>query len=136
MDDPFILDYIALVYVAALGTLQVAAAANGLQGLMLLGRRGLCLILGISLLGGAFTWFFLSAPRNVPDYLSGLNGTQQFYGFCAGVAAAFITTAVAAAFAQRQLGQGAVSLPEGVEGLRTSHYPRLLYWRLRGLWRR
>lgn len=132
-DQPFFRDYVILLFFAGLGTLQIAAAANGLRGLLLLPNRSASLVLGAVLIAGAAAWFFLSEPRNVPDYTRGLKGSEQFRGFCIGVAGAFAVTALAAAALHPSLGAGAGRLPAGLEGLRESHYPRLLYRSLR-LW--
>jgi hypothetical protein len=126
-DQPFIGDYVILLFFAALGTLQIAAAVNGLRGLLFFHHRLASLALGAALIIGAATWFFLSEPRNVPDFTRGMNGNEQFLGFCLGVIGAFAFTALASALLHPSLGAGSASLSEGLEGLRESHYPRLLY---------
>ena len=126
-DQPFIGDYIILLFFAALGAFQITAAVNGLRGLLFFQYPPASLALGAALIIGAATWFFLSEARNVPDYTRGMNGDEQFLGFCLGVSGAFIFTALVSALLHPSLGAEATTLPPGLEGLRESHYPRLLY---------
>lgn len=126
-DHPFIGDYIILLFFTALGTLQIAAAVNGLRGLLFFHHRLASLGLSAALIIGAVTWFFLSEPRNVPDSTRGMDGNEQFLGFCLGVSGAFAFTALVSALLHPSLGAGAASSPAGLEGLRENHYPRLLY---------
>ncbi|MSQ05630.1 MAG: hypothetical protein EXR54_08985 [Dehalococcoidia bacterium] len=135
-DQPFTGDYTVLLFFAALGAIQIAAALNGLKGLLFLHHRLASLSLGAVLIAGAAAWFFVSEPRNVPDYTRGLNATQQFAGFCMGAGGASTLTALVAAMLHPSLGAGTPALPPGLDGLRDSHYPRLLWRALQRLLRR
>ncbi len=135
-DQPFLDDYTLLLFIAGLGTLQIAAALNGLRGLLFLHHRLASLGLGTALIAGAAAGFFLSEPRNVPDYTRGLNASEQFAGFCLGVGGAFVLTAVASALLHPSLGASMASLPAGLDGLREGHYPRLLWRALKPAFRR
>ena len=129
----FILDYFILVFWASCGVFQLAAAYNGIRGLLLLQDRRLSVLLGLALIVGAFAWFFLSTPRNVPDSGPGMNGNEQFGYFfaCSGAGLAF--TLLVSSLCNRALGRGRVSLPAGMDALRESNYLRALYRRLRPL---
>lgn len=135
-DQPFTGEYVILLLFTALGTFQIAAAVNGLRGLLFVHHRHISTALGAALIIGAVTWFFLSEPRNVPDYTRGMNGNEQFLGFCLGVGGAFVLTVLVSALLHPSLGKSSASLPEGLEGLRESHYPRLLSRALRPAFRR
>lgn len=135
-DQPFTGDYLVLLFFSGLGAIQIAAALNGLRGLLFLRHRQASLGLGAVLIAGAAAWFFLSEARNVPDYTRGLNASQQFAGFCLGVGGALALTALGPALLHPSLGAGKASLPPGLEGLRDSHYPRLLWRTLQPLLRR
>lgn len=64
--------YLLFVFLASLGVVQIAAARNGLKGLMLLPGRRASLVLGWTLVVASFVWFFTVEDRDVP----GLEGTQ------------------------------------------------------------
>ena len=85
-------DYFLLVFVAASGVLQMAASQSGLKGMMFFSRPSHSLITGLVMIVGAFLWFFLSAPRNVPDTQGGLDGNTQTGLFAAGAGAALVFT--------------------------------------------
>ena len=125
--DSFIFDYIALVFIASCGVFQIAAARNGLRGLMVIQRRRWCLLLGIALLAGAFSWFFLSEPRNVPDTSQGLTGNEQFGYFFAASGAGLVFTLLVSSLVNRGLGRDDWDLPAGIDALGRSNYFRPLY---------
>jgi len=127
----FILDYCILVFWACCGVLQMAAAHNGIHGLLFLKDRRLSVLLGLALVVGAFAWFFLSGPRNVPDSGPGLNGNEQFGYFFAGFGAALAFTLLVSSLLNRRLGGGRVSLPSGMDALRESNYLRAVCRTLR-----
>ncbi len=86
-------DYVLLVFLGALGTVQVSAARSHLLGLLFLRPWPRASeVLGAALVIGAFVWFFSSGgSRNIPDTQGGLDGTDQaaFFSIGAGVAFAF-----------------------------------------------
>ena len=131
MTGPFILDYSILVFLAASGLFQIVGAYRGLAGILLLRRRSWSFLLGLVLLVGSFTWFFLSDDRNVPDTAGGLNGNQQFAYFFAGLAAALVATLAIASLVNRRLGAGDLPPEPGFDALKRSNYLRALLctWR-------
>ena len=122
MTGPFILDYFLLVFLAASGLFQIVGAYRGLAGILLLRRRFWSFLLGLVLLVGSFTWFFLSDDRNVPDTAGGLNGNQQFAYFFAGLAAALSSTLVIASLVNRRLGEADSPPDSGLDALSRSNY--------------
>ncbi len=131
MIGPFILDYFLLVFLAASGLLQIVGAYRGLAGILLLKRRSRSCLLGLVLLVGSFTWFFLSDDRNVPDTAGGLNGNQQFAYFFAGLAAALASTLAIASLVNWRLGEADSPPGSGLDALSRSNYLRALLhtWR-------
>ena len=116
MTGSFILDYFTLVFFASCGVFQMAAAYNGLRGLLFLQDRRLSFFLGLVLLAAAFAWFFLSGSRNLPDTHQGLNGYGQFGYFFAGFGAGLTFTLLVSSLSNRTLGEGHFRLPPGVDG--------------------
>lgn len=131
MTGSFILDYFLLVFLAASGLFQIVGARRGLSGILLLKRRSWSFLLGMFLLAGAFTWFFLSEDRNVADAAGGLNGNQQFGYFFGGLAAALAFTLALSSLVNRRLGANDSSPEAGLDALRQSNYLRALLhaWR-------
>ena len=127
MGESFILDYFLLVFVASCGLYQMAAACNALRGLMLFRSKGLTFILGLTLWVGAFVWFFLSEPRNMPDTGAGLTGNEQFGYFFAGGGAGLAVTLVVTSLRNWRLGKETAACPAGLGALREVGYARALY---------
>lgn len=143
MTGSFILDYTLLVFLASCGVFQVAAARNGLRGLLFFRGRRLSILFGLALLVGAFAWFFLSGPRNVPDTAQGMNGNEQFAYFFVGSGAGLAFTLLLSSLRNRALGQGRRAPPAGMDALRQCSYllafSRTLHQLLqprRGRWKR
>lgn len=135
MTASFILDYFILVLWASCGVFQLAAAYNGIRGLLFFQDRRLSALLGLALIVGAFAWFFLSTPRNVPDSGPGMNGNEQFGYFSAGSGAGLAFTLLISSLRNRKLGRARLSLPSGMDALRDSNYLRALYRTLRPFFR-
>lgn len=131
MTGSFILDYFILVFWASCSVFQLAAAFNGIHGLLFFQDRRLSALLGLASVAGAFAWFFLSSPRNVPDAGPGLNGNEQFGYFFAGSGAGLAFTLLVSSWRNRELGRGVLSLPSGIDALRESNYLRALHRTLR-----
>ena len=131
MTDSFILDYFLLVLFASCGVFQMAAALNGLRGLMLFKRRRAAFIFGSVIMAGAVGWFFLSEPRNLPDTGFGLTGNEQFGYFFAGSGAGLAVTLLVSSVRNRNLGRGRSAIPLGIDALAESNYLRALH---RTLW--
>ena len=115
--DPFIADYTLWVFVSALGVLQLAAARNGLAGLLFLRRWPRATsYASAALIVAAFAWFFGSEVRNVPDTVSGLDGNTQFLWFAVGASGAVVVTFLAASALNDRWGaahRGDASVPSG-----------------------
>lgn len=127
----FALDYLAFVFLSALGILLVVTAHSRLHGLLLVGRR-LSLFLGTALTVGAFIWFFVSKPRNLPDTGGGLNGNHQTILFAVGAMAALALVLILSSV--RNWSMGANAAGDGVEALRSSSYLRLLFKGIKDHW--
>ncbi len=128
------MDYFLFVFVASLGVLQLAAAHGRLYGLLLFNRL-VSSVLGLALALSAFTWFFASESRNLPDTAGGLDGNQQAMLFCAGALAALLTTLVLSSLRHWSLvGDGEPA--SGLEALRHTNYLRALVKGLNGHWKR
>jgi len=132
----FILDYSILVFLASCGVFQMIAACEGFRGMLFFKYRPGSFLLGLGLLIGAFTWFFLSGSRNVPDSAHGMNGNEQFAYFFAGSGAGLAFTLVVASLRNRSLGAERADLPPGLGVLRECNYLRALYRTCRSLWPR
>lgn len=115
-------DYFLLVVIAAAGALQLTAAFSGLRGLSILPQKRAGYALGVVLLVSAFAWFVLTGDTNIPGDLGGVEGSEQFGLFLAGVAAAALLTAGIASLTQRTAG----APPEGVEGIEALRHTTLL----------
>lgn len=136
----FVTDYAALVFVSAVGVVQVVAGRSGLLGLLFLrpwpranGAVGALLVLG------AFAWFFLGGlDRNVPDTEGGLDGNLQARWFAiAGMAAVTFTFALSSVLNHGWGGRS--TLPpegwhgEGLTALEDTTFARALAAGLRGM---
>ena len=93
MPTQFTLDYAILVFFSTVGVLQFVFALSGRRGVLFLRNAPrLSSALGALLLVVAFSWFFISEPRNVPDTAGGLDGNAQGRWFAAAAAAAVAVT--------------------------------------------
>ena len=103
MPIQFVVEYTLWVFLSAAGVLQLAAARSGLHGLLFLRRwPRVDAALSALLVIGAFTWFFASDVRNVPDTASGLDGVTQALWFAVGAGlAAGLTLLVSSAVNHR-----------------------------------
>ncbi len=127
MAGSFIFDYLALVFFASCGVFQMAAACNGLQGLLFFKGRRTAFLFGLALWVGVFAWFFLSEPRNQPDTGLGLTGNQQFGYFFAGSGTGLAFTLLISSIRNLGLGRGLSPVPPGLDALRQSNYLLALY---------
>lgn len=117
--------------IASCGLFQIVGAIHGFQGMTFFNNRSASFLIGLAALAGAFTWFFLSAPRNVPDSALGLNGNEQFAYFFAGSGTGLAFTLILASLRQWQFGAERSELPPGLDALRESTYFRAIYRLLR-----
>jgi hypothetical protein len=127
MGESFILDYLILVFFGSCGVFQAAATLNGLRGLMPFRSPAVSFLLGIALLAGAFTWFFVSEPRNLPDTGAGLTGNEQFGYLFAGGGAGLAFTLLVTSIRNSRLGEGLSDMPQDIDALTKSNYLRVLH---------
>ncbi|MBI2861637.1 MAG: hypothetical protein HYX89_02335 [Chloroflexi bacterium] len=113
--------YLLFVFLASLGVVQIAAARNGLKGLMLVPGRVPSLVFGWALVVASFLWFFSVEDRDVP----GLEGTQLGVYFLIGSSGAVLFSALLSPV-QGLWTSSDVSDPappgEGLEALRSTSY--------------
>ena len=138
MGESFILDYIILVFLGSCGVFQATSAMNGLRGLMFFKSPAVSFVFGVALLAGAFAWFFVSEPRNMPDTGAGLTGNEQFGYFFAGGGCGLAFTLLVASIRNSRLGEGLSDMHQGLDALTRSNYLRALHstfklWAGRGL---
>ena len=122
MTGSFILDYYVLVILAASGVFQAIAAVQGFRGLLFFKYRPSSFLLGLAMLVGSFTWFFISEPRNVSDNAHGLNGNEQFAYFFAGSGTGLAVTLALSSLRNWGLRAGNSTLPAGLDALRDISY--------------
>ena len=131
MTGSFILDYYILVFLASSGVFQMVGAWKAFVGMLYLKYRPGSFLLGLVLLIGSFTWFFLSEPRNVSDSAQGLNGNEQFAYFFAGSGTALAFTLLVSSLINWKSGAEESKWWAGLEALKHMGYLRVLYraWR-------
>jgi hypothetical protein len=126
----FIADYLILVFLSSCGVFQMAAAWNGLNGLLLLPRSVPSFALGAAACVAAGCWFFLSEPRNVPDTALGLNGNEQFGYFFAGsglgLAFTLAVSTIVSTLRTARSGASRNQIPKGLDALREFNYLQAL----------
>ncbi len=112
---PFIFDYTVWVFFSALGVLQIAAVNSGLHGLLFARRwPRASLLVSTLVIIAAFTWFFASEFRNLPDTTVGLDGNIQGRWFAiSGAAAVVVTFLLSSAVNHRWGARGAQYPGEG-----------------------
>lgn len=125
MAGSFVPDYLTLVFFASCGVFQMAAACNGLHGLLFFNGRRTAFLFGLALWVAAFAWFFLSEPRNQPDTGLGLTGNQQFGFFFLGSGAGLTFTLLVSTLRNLSLGPGPSQT--GLDALCQSNYLRALH---------
>ncbi len=125
MPGPFVLDYCLLGFLATLGVVQMAAARNGLTGLLFVRHRPTSFLLGMALAVGVFLWFFLSEPRNIADTEGGLDGNQTAGYFTVSAGSAVILTLLVSSLTNRYLRRDG-PFAAGLDALRETTYVRSL----------
>jgi hypothetical protein len=92
----FATDYFVLIAAAFFGVLQIVAARNNLRGLSLFPNKKLGYLAGTAIAVSSFVWFFASGKRNIEGHITGVQGSQQFGLFLAGVSTSIAVTAIIA----------------------------------------
>jgi hypothetical protein len=129
-------DYFTLVFVSAVGVIQVAAALSGLRGLMFLGDRRMAGLLGTALAVGVFLWYILSAPRNLPDTAGGLSGNQSAWLFSAASATAIAFTLAGSSVVNWRLRVSDHQHESGLDALRSTTFLWAVVRTLIAAWKR
>lgn len=135
----FATDYFLLVFVSALGVIQVGASFGGLRGLLLLQAPKAARALGAVFAIAPFIWFFATDERNIGDHQGGLDAPTQALFFFLGTLAAGGVTFVVSSAANWRMDRGAPAPEDGMDALRNASWARALaaslqYWRKS--WRR
>ena len=130
----FIIDYFLLVFVAAIGTLQISASIGRLNGLLFFKSPIIARTLGAALVVAAFVWFFSTAERNVNDFEGGADANDQGLFFFLGVLAAGGFTFIASSIVNRRMNGAPPTHDGGLDALRDMTYARalgfsIIYWR-------
>ena len=127
MTGSFILDYYLLVLIASCGLFQIVGALHGYRGMTFSDNRFASTCIGAAALIGAFTWFFLSQDRNVPDSDLGMNGNEQFAYFFAGSGTGLAITLILTSLRQLKFGAQQRELPEGLDALKETTFLSLIF---------
>ena len=130
----FAADYLIMVTVACVGTVQIAAAFAGLRGLLFLQRIPLAKGLGALLIVAGPVLFFGTGERNLNDYEGGLDANEQAIFFFLGVVAGLGVTILVSTVLNRRM-KGRDGAPSGgLDSLRSSNFGMALarslaYWK-------
>lgn len=130
------MDYFILVYVAAMGVLQMIASRREFRGMLLVPAPSVAFVLGLCAVVAAFVWFFASEPRNLSDTEGGLDGNRAASMFSAASALAVFTTLALSSLVNRSLGKDGQPAGPGLESLGHTTYLRALRGSLKALWNR
>ena len=129
----FIFEYYIFIFLAALGAIQLGAAAGKLKGLLILRQPTAAVALGLVFIAAAPVWFFSTGERNINDYEGGITANgQALYAFLGSITALASTLAVTS-LVNFRLGRGAPPPFEGLQSLREANYliavsGNLRYW--------
>ena len=130
------MDYLVFVFLISLGWLQTVAAYSGFRGLLFVKSRRLAFLLGLTTAALAFSWFFLSEPRNISDTEGGLDGNQMSGFFAAGAGTAFLITLILSSVSNRAMGGNGRKVDPGLDALRETTYLKALAGTLGIRWKR
>jgi hypothetical protein len=98
------IDYFLLIVVGFFGVLQVVASHSGLYGLRLFSNRTKGYVVGVAIAASAFAWFFATGNRNIEGHITGVQGSEQFGLFLAGVCMSSDPMIQVGCFGNEQLG--------------------------------
>ncbi len=114
----FATDYFLLVFVSALGVIQIGASFGGLSGLLFLQAPKATRALGTVLAVVPFIWFFATGERNINDYQGGLDAPTQALFFFLGTLAAGGVTFIVSSAVNWRMDSGTPAPEEGMDALR------------------
>ena len=127
----FIFEYYFFVYLAALGAIQIGAAAGKVRGILVFKRQAHAFGLGAALAVASIIWFFSTGERNINDYDGGITANgQALYAFLGSITAVVTTIAITSLINHR-LGRGAFPPFDGLHALREANYLIAVYGNLR-----
>ena len=130
-------DYILFVFVGALGVLQLSFVRGRVQGMLFLRRSPRSsALLGAGLVVAAFTWFFATGPRTLPDTAGGLDGNVQALFFFIGASGALAATALLSSLINSRWGNDTPSPTSGLSALEGTTYVRAVAYRMGVIWGR
>ena len=129
------MDYFILVFVAAMGVLQMIASRREFRGMLLVPAPSVAFVLGLFAAVAAFVWFFASEFRNLSDTEGGLDGNRAASMFSAASALAVFTTLVLSSLVNRSLGKDGQTAAPGLDALGYTTYLRALRVSLKALWK-
>lgn len=137
MAGPFALDYFVFVFIASIGVLQVVAAHQALEGILLIRNRSLAFVAGLAATALAFLWFFWSEPRNVPDTQDGLNGNEMALLFALATGSGLLVTLLTSSISNhRRFSHGQRQPAPGLDALKDTTYLDAVLVTLGKIWKR
>ena len=130
----FAIDYVLLVFVSGIGTIQIACTFSGLAGLLFIKSAAATRLLGAVTIAAAFIWFFSVAERNINDFEGGLDSNEQGLFFFLAILAAGAFTFLSSSIVNLRMRERASQPGTGLGALASSNYLRAVsaninYWR-------
>ena len=123
----FIFEYFMFVLLAALGTIQIAASASGLKGILVFKHPLVARCFGASISFAALVWFFSTGERNINDFAGGIDANgQALYAFL-GCFAASVTTVVGTSVINFRMSHPGPAPYLGLEALRETTFLKALW---------
>jgi len=120
----FATDYFVLIAAAFFGVLQIVATRNRLLGLSFFSNRKKGYLFGAAVAISSFIWFFGTGNRNIEGHITGVQGSQQFELFLAGVSTSIFATAIIASVVHWKFKPSPQSPRYGLELIRETTYFR------------
>ncbi|MFC1999562.1 hypothetical protein ACFLXE_02255 [Chloroflexota bacterium] len=120
-------EYIAFVFIAAVGVLQLVAATTRLKSLLFLRKPALTYPFSLILITGSFYWFFVQDDRidTIMRHV-GVEGSGQFYYFSIGTFFALVFTLALSSLISRFLRKTQGGSDPDAEGL--DNLEDMSYW--------
>ena len=123
----FIFEYFMFVFLAALGTIQVAASASGLRGILIFKHPLVGRGFGTALTFASLVCFFSTGERNINDYVGGIDANgQALYAFL-GCFAAAVTTVIGTSAINFRMSHSGPAPYLGFEALRETTFLKALW---------
>jgi hypothetical protein len=113
------LKYYGLVFIAAVGVIQAAAAYNRLMGISFFNRKIFSYLFACSTTVPSLAWFFV---RGAEEPTGAIEGAQQFGLFAAALGTALAVTLVVSSLLRHSRLKGNNAKQEGLETLRETSY--------------